>query len=344
LQNNASTLFSTDRAFLIHCPSMNSKEFSESGLKVINIEAKTIENLSKQIGPSFEKACELLFNCRGHIIVIGIGKSGHIGNKIAATFASTGSPAFFIHATEANHGDLGMVNSKDVVLAISHSGETDELISLLPTLKMLKIPVILLTGKAHSTLAQQATVSINMTIEHEACPLGLAPTSSTTAALVMGDALAIALLNARGFTSADFAKVHPKGHLGRRLLLKVADIMHKGSEIPDVITGTPVIQALLEISRKRLGMTIITDKKNNLLGIFTDGDLRRSLDQDLDLKTTPIDKVMTQNCKTITGDRLATEALQLMEDNKITALVVIDPAKKPCGVVHIHDILLQGIK
>ncbi|MES2998600.1 MAG: KpsF/GutQ family sugar-phosphate isomerase [Pseudomonadota bacterium] len=326
---------------------MNSKKFCASGLNVIKIEAKAINGLMQQmqqIGPSFAKACDLLFHCEGHIIVIGIGKSGHIGNKIAATLASTGSPAFFVHAAEANHGDLGMINSKDVVLALSYSGETDELISILPTLKLLKIPFILLTGGPHSTLAQQATVSLNIGIEEEACPLGLAPTSSSTAMLVMGDAIAVSLLNARGFTRHDFAKVHPKGQLGRRLLLKVADIMHTGDTIPRVMAGTPVIQALLEISKKRLGMAVITNKEQQLLGIFTDGDLRRTIDQGLDLQSTRIEQAMTANCKTIAADQLATEALRVMEDNKITTLVIINSTKKPLGVIHIHDILSQGIK
>jgi arabinose-5-phosphate isomerase len=322
---------------------MNDKKFSESALELIKIEGKAVNGLAKQIDISFEQACELLFNCQGHIIVIGIGKSGHIGNKIAATLASTGSPAFFIHAAEANHGDLGMINAKDVVLALSYSGETDELISVLPTLKLLKIPFILLTGNPHSTLAQQATVSLDIGIKQEACPLGLAPTSSSTAMLVLGDALAISLLNARGFTHEDFAKVHPKGRLGRRLLLKVADIMQSGAAIPQVKSGTPVIDALLEISQKRLGMTTIT-KNDRFLGIFTDGDLRRTIDQGLDLHTTLIDKVMSSNCKTIDANQLATEALRLMEDNKITALVIIDATKKPVGVIHIHDILAKGIK
>ncbi|MES2141825.1 MAG: KpsF/GutQ family sugar-phosphate isomerase [Pseudomonadota bacterium] len=323
------------------------KKFSESALAVIKTEAEAINGLARQIGPDFEKVCRILFNCEGHIIVIGIGKSGHIGNKIAATLASTGSPAFFIHAAEANHGDLGMINAKDVVLAISHSGETDELITILPTLKLLQIPFILLTGNTHSTLAQQATVTLTISIDQEACPLGLAPTSSSTAALVMGDAIAVSLLKARSFTCEDFAKVHPKGRLGRRLLLRVSDIMHKDTAIPRVTSGTHVINALLEISEKRLGMTIITNKENDLLGIFTDGDLRRTIDKGLDLHTTPIDNVMTRNCKTITADQLAIEALRIMEDKKITTLVVIDPidpVKKPLGVIHIHDILSQGIK
>lgn len=322
---------------------MNDKKFSESALELIKIEGKAVSDLVKHIDVNFEKACELLFNCQGHIIVIGIGKSGHIGNKIAATLASTGSPAFFIHAAEANHGDLGMINAKDVVLALSYSGETDELVSILPTLKLLKIPFILLTGNPHSTLAQQATVSLDIGIKQEACPLGLAPTSSSTTMLVMGDALAVSLLNARGFTQEDFAKVHPKGRLGRRLLLKVADIMQSGAAIPQVKSGTPVMDALLEISQKRLGMTTVT-KNGQLLGIFTDGDLRRTIDQGLDLHTTLIDKVMSSDCKTIDANQLATEALRLMEDNKITTLVIVDDTKKPLGVIHIHDILAKGIK
>lgn len=322
---------------------MSNKKFRESGLNVIKIESEAITRLANQIDDSFEKACDLLLHCQGHIIVIGIGKSGHIGNKIAATLASTGSPAFFVHAAEANHGDLGMINAKDVILALSHSGETDELISILPTLKLLEVPFILLTGNPDSTLAQQATVTLNIPIKQEACPLGLAPTSSSTAALVMGDAIAVSLLNARGFTSDHFARVHPKGHLGRRLLLKVSNIMHKGTEIPSVTSGTRLIDALIEISRKRLGMTLIT-KNNQLLGIFTDGDLRRTIDQGLDLHTILIDEVMTTDCKTIGEEQLATEALREMKNNNITLLVIIDSTKKPLGVLHIHDILRQGIK
>ncbi len=322
---------------------MKTKKFSESARKVIEIEGNTILGLLDKIDTNFERACEILFNCQGHIIVIGIGKSGHIGNKIAATLASTGSPAFFIHAAEANHGDLGMINCKDVVLAISYSGETEELISILPTLKSLNIPFILITGNPHSTLSQQATVTLHITIKQEACPLGLAPTSSSTAVLVMGDAIAVSLLNRRNFTRDDFAKVHPKGQLGRRLLLKVADIMHTGSAMPRVISGTPLIQTLFEISQKRLGMAIIIDQDQHLLGIFTDGDLRRAIDQDLNLKTTLVDQVMTSRCKTINKDQLAAEALEKMEAGKITTLIVVDE-KKPLGVIHIHDILSQGIK
>ncbi|MGC1854329.1 MAG: KpsF/GutQ family sugar-phosphate isomerase [Candidatus Aquirickettsiella sp.] len=322
---------------------MHIKKFSESARKVIEAEGKAILSLLKQIDSNFEQTCELLLNCQGHIVVIGIGKSGHIGNKIAATLASTGSPAFFIHAAEANHGDLGMINSKDVVIAISHSGETDELISILPTLKLLNIPFILITGNPLSTLAQQSTITIHINIEQEACPLGLAPTCSSTAALVIGDAIAIALLNMRGFNSDDFAKVHPKGQLGRRLLLKVADIMHTGVAIPIVKSGTSLVQTLFEVSQKRLGMTIITDKHQRLLGIFTDGDLRRAIDQGLNLQTTLVDEVMTPTCKTINKDRLAAEALRIMEASKITTLIIVDKEKKPLGVVHIHDILSQGI-
>lgn len=322
---------------------MHTKKFSESARKVIETEGKTILSLLNQIDSNFEHACEFLLNCQGHIVVIGIGKSGHIGNKIAATLASTGSPAFFIHAAEANHGDLGMINSKDVVLAISHSGETDELITILPTLKLLNIPFILITGNIQSTLAQQATVTIHIPIEQEACPLGLAPTSSSTAALVLGDAIAISLLDMRGFSSDDFAKVHPKGQLGRRLLLKVADIMHTGAAIPNVKSGTPLVQTLFEVSQKRLGMAIVTDNNQRLLGIFTDGDLRRAIDQGLNLQSTLVDQVMTSNCKTISKDRLAAEALRIMEASKITTLIIVNEDKKPLGVVHIHDILSQRI-
>jgi arabinose-5-phosphate isomerase len=323
---------------------MSGQPFCLSGRQVIETEAKAIAGLLDQLGPNFERACRLLFACQGHIIVTGLGKSGHIGNKIAATLASTGSPAFFLHAAEANHGDLGMINSKDVVLALSHSGETDELISMIPALKLFNIPCIVMTGNPKSTLAQQATVTLNISIQEEACPLGLTPTSSSTAALVMGDAIAVALLKARGFTSDDFAKVHPRGNLGRRLLLRVANIMHTGPAIPQVISGTRVIDALMEISRKRLGLVVVTNQEQELLGLLTDSDLRRALEKEFNLYTTEIDQIMTKNCKIIDADRLATEALRVMEENKITALVTVDPTKKLQGIVHIHDILSQGIQ
>lgn len=322
----------------------SNEKLCELGLAVIQTEAKAVADLAGRIDEHFAKACRLLLACEGRIIVIGMGKSGHIGNKIAATLASTGSPAFFVHPAEASHGDFGMITKNDVVLAMSNSGETKELITLLPLIKLLGIELIALTGNPNSTLAKEATIHINVSVEQEACPLGLAPTSSTTATLAMGDALAIALLEARGFTSEDFAKVHPKGNLGLRLLLRVEDVMHIDDSIPCVKTGTRLSVALIEMSQKRLGMTTIVDHDNKLIGIFTDGDLRRAFDMDIDIHKTLIDQIMTTKCKTVSPHLLAAEALHIMETYKITVLVVIDAERVPIGVVHIHDILLAGMK
>jgi len=320
------------------------QKFRDLGRKVIEIEAKAVADLVNRIDDQFAKACELLLACTGRIVVLGIGKSGHIGNKIAATLASTGSPAFFVHAAEASHGDLGMITKQDIVLAISNSGETNELVTILPLIKLLNIPLIALSGNATSTLAKQATVYLDVSVAEEACPLGLAPTSSTTATMAMGDALAISLLEARGFTADDFAKVHPKGTLGLRLLLHVRDVMHTGDKIPSVLSGAKLTSALLEISQKRLGITTIVDQNNKLVGIYTDGDLRRTVDRGLDLHQTIIDEVMSTNCKTISADILASEALNIMETYKITALVVTNQNNNPVGIVHIHDILIAGMK
>lgn len=274
---------------------------------------------------------------------MGVGKSGHISKKIAATLASTGSPAFFIHPSEAKHGDMGMVSKKDVIIALSNSGESEELISILPSIKHLDIPLIALTGRPSSSLAKAASVNLDVSIDKEACPLGLAPTSSTTAALVMGDALAMALLDSRGFTENDFALSHPGGTLGRRLLLKVEEIMHKEKDIPIISDHSSLKQTLVEMTQKKLGMTTIVNGKGELVGIFTDGDVRRAFDKNMNIDTTQIDSIMSKNPKTIHSQMLAAEALGIMESFKITSLVVVDEKHRPSGIIHIHDILRAGV-
>lgn len=311
--------------------------------RVLDIESNAIAQLQHYLNADFEHACKLMFECKGRIVVIGMGKSGHISNKIAATLASTGSPAFFVHPGEASHGDLGMITPNDVVLALSNSGETDEVLKILPVLKRLDIPVIAMTGNPQSTLARHATVHVQVSVQQEACPLGLAPTASTTAALAMGDAMAVSLLEARGFSADDFALSHPGGSLGRRLLLRICDIMHTGEQIPLVDAGASLPEALLEISKKGLGMTGITDSSGQLCGIFTDGDLRRVLDQRLDIHNTPIKAVMTANCVTVQPQMLAAEALQIMEKKKINALLVVDEHRVPIGAFNMHDLLKAGV-
>jgi arabinose-5-phosphate isomerase len=311
---------------------------------VISTEIAAITNLLHSINDDFFAACKLLLACEGRIIVTGIGKSGHIGNKIAATFASTGSPAFFLHPSEASHGDIGVITTKDVVIALSNSGTTNELLAILPTIKLLNVPLISITGYPDSTLAKNATVNLNINAPKEACPLGLVPTSSTTATLVMGDALAVALFEARGFTIEDFARSHPGGSLGKRLLLRVDDIMRTGQAIPKVAKTALLSEALVEISQKRLGMTTIVDEQRKLVGVFTDGDLRRAIDKNLDIHTISICDIMTTNCKTIVAGTLAFEALQIMEQYKITTLVILSNDNIPIGVIHLHDLLSAGLK
>lgn len=315
------------------------EDLCEVGQSVINIEANAVKDLLPRIDHQFAKACHFLLNCQGRIVVTGMGKSGHIGSKIAATLASTGSPAFFVHPGEASHGDMGMITSKDVVLAISYSGNTDELITLLPFVKRLGVPLVTLTGKKDSSLALQATVNLDVSVTEEACPLGLAPTSSTTATLAMGDALAIALLKARGFTEKDFALSHPGGALGRRLLLQVDDIMHTGSYIPKVYESAVISEALIEMSHKGLGMTAIVNETETLLGIFTDGDLRRALNKGFDINRTPISKVMTLQCKTVELGTLAASVVKIMENYKINAVLVIDAHHRLVGALNMHDLL-----
>ncbi|OGT85345.1 MAG: D-arabinose 5-phosphate isomerase [Gammaproteobacteria bacterium RIFCSPLOWO2_12_FULL_52_10] len=309
------------------------------GRAVIDTEAQAITALMSRINANFADACTHILNCRGRVVVLGMGKSGHIGGKIAATLASTGTPAFFVHPGEASHGDLGMITSQDVVIALSNSGETDEIVTLLPVIKRLQVPLIAFSGNPKSTLARTADVNIDVSVAKEACPLGLAPTSSTTAALVMGDALAVALLEAKGFGPKDFALSHPGGTLGRRLLLHVDDIMHRGGEIPQVTTDALLSNALLEMTQKGLGMTAIVDAENKLMGIYTDGDLRRSLDHGVDVHTTRIGSVMTRNCKTAKANILAAEALSLMEAHKINALIITDDNNTVIGVLNMHDLL-----
>ncbi len=318
-------------------------DFLQSAKRTINLEAAAVSDLLQHLDQNFIKACELMLNCSGRVIVTGMGKSGHIGKKIAATLASTGTPSFFVHPGEASHGDLGMITEHDVVIALSNSGETAEVVTIIPLLKRMKAPLISITANPNSNLSKAADANLHIGVEREACPLDLAPTSSTTTQLVLGDALAIALLEARGFSAEDFAFSHPGGSLGRRLLLKVSDVMHTGSDIPCVTATTSLRESLLEVTQKRLGMTAVVNDSNELQGIFTDGDLRRALDQNTDLQHTPIDQVMTQNCTTVTRDMLAAECLQIMESKKINALIVTDQSNKPVGALNMHDLLKAGV-
>nr|VFJ93124.1 MAG: arabinose-5-phosphate isomerase [Candidatus Kentron sp. H]VFJ94013.1 MAG: arabinose-5-phosphate isomerase [Candidatus Kentron sp. H]VFK00682.1 MAG: arabinose-5-phosphate isomerase [Candidatus Kentron sp. H] len=313
------------------------------GVAVIGTEAEAIRALIPRIDNRFAKACRYILSCEGRIVIIGMGKSGHIGKKMAATFASTGTPAFFVHPGEAAHGDLGMLTDRDVVLALSNSGETEEILAILPVIKRLAIPLIILTGSPSSHMARFADVVIDVGVEKEACPLGLAPTASTTAALVMGDALAVALLDARGFSAEDFALAHPKGRLGRRLLLRLADIMHTGEAMPRVRTGAATGEALMEMTRAQLGTAVVVDPDDGVLGIFTDGDLRRALDQEIDIRSAPIDELMTRDCITVPPDLLAVEGLALMQSEKINALVVVDDGKHLAGVLNMHNFLRAGV-
>lgn len=318
-------------------------DFCTLGLAVIETEAQAIFELTQKIDERFEKACQLLLACKGRIVVTGMGKSGHIGSKLAATFSSTGSPAFFVHPGEASHGDLGMITRQDTVVAISHSGDTFEIITILPLLKRLEVPLITLTGNANSTLAKAANVNLDVSIKQEACPLGLAPTTSTTAALVMGDALAIALLQARGFSAEDFALSHPGGSLGKRLLLKIDELCHKGHQLPLVTENATISEALIEVTEKKLGMTCVINSQGHLVGVYTDGDIRRTLTNQFDINTTPLKEVMTKGCKTIQKGILAAEALTIMQKHSITSLVVIDESNRPEAVIHLHDLLKAGV-
>jgi arabinose-5-phosphate isomerase len=315
------------------------------GLNVLETEALAITDLTHKIDHSFVNAARVLLGCTGRVVVTGMGKSGHIARKIAATMASTGTPTFFLHPAEASHGDLGMLTKQDVLLTLSNSGETEEILCILPLVKRLGIPIISMTGNPDSTLAKHSTAHLNVSVQKEACPLGLAPTASTTAALAMGDALALAVLEARGFTAEDFAQSHPRGRLGKRLLLKIDDIMHKGPAVPRVPENAKLAKALMEMTQKRLGFTTIVAEHDpeHLLGIFTDGDLRRTFEKGINIHETPISDVMTKNCKTMTIGALASEALHLMEKIKSFDLPVLDNDGKLVGALNLHDLLRAGV-
>lgn len=323
---------------------MNHEQIIKMGRAVVDTETTAIQVLKSRIDDQFVRACEYMLTCRGRIVVTGMGKSGHIGGKIAATLASTGSPAFFVHPGDASHGDLGMITAQDVVLVLSNSGGTDEILTIVPLIKRLGAPLIALTGNPRSRLASEADVHLDVSVEREACPLGLAPTSSTTATLVMGDALAISLLESRGFTADDFALSHPGGRLGKRLLLHVADLMHSDDSLPKVNRQARLAEALIEMSQKGLGMTTVVDDNDHLLGIFTDGDLRRLLDHgQIDIQTQKISDVMTRSFTTIAKDRLAAEALQFMDSKRINALPVVDGDNRLIGALNMHDLLRAGV-
>ena len=323
--------------------SPDSQQLKSLGLAVVNTEIEAITALRDRINDEFVQACQHLLKCTGRIIVIGMGKSGHIAGKIAATLASTGSPAFFVHPGEASHGDLGMITNKDVVLILSNSGKTTEILTILPLIKRLGIPLVAMTGNPDSILAKSANAHLDVSAEKEACPLGLAPTSSTTTALVMGDALAISLLEARGFTAEDFALSHPGGNLGRRLLLHVRDIMHTGNAIP-IISDTALLRdALIEMTDKGLGMTAVVSDNNTILGIFTDGDLRRVLAETVDIHSSLIADFMTENCITGSPNMLAAEILELMQRYKINALLITDEQQQLVGAINMHDLLRAGV-
>jgi arabinose-5-phosphate isomerase len=322
---------------------MASSDFIKSGLRTVEMESLAVGQLAPCINSDFERACETILACEGRVVVTGMGKSGHIGNKIAATLASTGTPAFFVHPGEASHGDLGMITKNDVVIAISNSGSTAEVVTILPLIKRLGIPLISMTGDPESILSQSACANLDVSVTSEACPLNLAPTTSTTVTLVMGDALAIALLESRGFSAEDFAFSHPGGALGRKLLLRVGDIMHGETEVPRVGANQLLQDALLEMTEKGFGMTTVVDSNNTLMGVFTDGDLRRVIDQSIDIGTATMEQVMSANPRTIGDAILAAEALTIMESASITALIVEDHSRHPIGVLHMHDILRAGV-
>ena len=322
---------------------MDSFDYIKSGLRTIRLEAEAVANLAERINENFTSACELMRQCSGRVIVTGMGKSGHIGKKIAATLASTGTPAFFVHPAEANHGDLGMITKDDVILAISYSGGSSEIVSLLPLFKRAGIKIISMCSNSKSPLAEVAEVNLDISVLSEACPLDLAPTSSTTATLALGDALAIALLEARGFTAEDFAFSHPGGALGRKLLLRLRDIMHTGENIPCVSPTASLSQALMVMTDKGFGMTTVMDENQNLLGIYTDGDLRRSIDKGIDIRTARVDQLMNPRPKCLNENMLAAEALRVMEQTKINVLLVNNDQQILVGVIKINDILRAGI-
>jgi len=311
--------------------------------RVFEVEQHGLEQLKQKIGDDFVEAINCIANCKGHVVVIGMGKSGHIGNKISATLASTGTPAFFVHPGEASHGDLGMITAGDLVLAISNSGETEEVLAILPLIKRMGVKLISMTGKPHSSLAKNADIHIDVSVSEEACPLGLAPTASTTATLVMGDALAVTLLQIRGFTKEDFAMSHPAGSLGKKLLLGIEDVMRTGDEIPQVLLTAGFSEALVEMNQKGLGMTAVVHENGKVAGVFTDGDLRRTLDDLYHIKEKTMAELATQNPIMIHQSKMAVEAAQIMETNKIHSLLVVDDANYLVGALNIHDLLRAGV-
>ncbi|MCV6638611.1 KpsF/GutQ family sugar-phosphate isomerase [Candidatus Albibeggiatoa sp. nov. NOAA] len=318
-------------------------DFRTLGLAVVHTESQAVSSLAERIDESFIEACNVFLRCKARVVVIGIGKSGHIGSKIAATLASTGTPSFFVHPGEASHGDMGMIVEDDVVLAISNSGETDEILTILPLIKRLGVPLVSLTGNSRSTIAKASTVNLDVSVAKEACPLGLAPTSSTTAALVMGDALAVALLTAKGISADDFARSHPGGRLGKRLLLQSSDIMHSDDQLPKVPLETTLRDAIVEMNSKSLGITAIVDHEDRVKGIITDGDLRRAFDKQMDVHNTLVNEIMTSNCVMIEQDSLAVDALQAMQQHKISALLIVDEHDKLVGALNMHDLLRAGV-
>ena len=311
--------------------------------EVLEIESRAVENLRARLNDDFVAACKLCMDTQGRVVVTGMGKSGHVSNKIAATLASTGTPAFFMHPAEASHGDVGMITKHDLLLTVSYSGETAEVITILPVVKRMGAKLLSMTGNPNSTLAKAADVHLDISVAEEACPLNLAPTASTTATLAMGDALAVALLKNRGFTAEDFARSHPSGNLGKRLLLRVADVMRSGERIPAIGADVNLRDALLEMTEKGLGMTAVVDADNKILGIFTDGDLRRTLDSGADVRSTVIRDVMHRDCKTTSADVLAAEALHILEENKITSLLVADEDGVLVGALNVHDLFREGL-
>ena len=319
------------------------KELVALAAKVLDIESRAVADLVARLDDNFAAACELCLAVEGRIVVTGMGKSGHIGGKIAATLASTGTPSFFMHPAEASHGDLGMITQQDLLLAVSYSGETDEVVTILPLVKRMGAKLISLTGKPGSTLATAADVHLDVSISEEACPLNLAPTASTTATLAMGDALAVALLECRGFTAEDFALSHPSGSLGKKLLLRVADVMHTGEGVPFVGPDVKVTDGLLEMSKKGLGITAIVAKDRKILGVFTDGDLRRALDKEINVHNTRMSDVMHKGGITVGPDMMAAEAVHVLDEKKITALLVADEDERLVGALNIHDLFRAGV-
>ena len=317
--------------------------FKQQALQVLTIEAQAVADLAAKIDDRFDTACELILACEGRVVVTGMGKSGHIGGKIAATLASTGTPAFFVHPGEASHGDLCMITAKDLVIGISNSGETNEILKLIPLLKRLGIPLITMSGDPDSSLGKAANVVIDVGVREEACPMNLAPTASTTATLAMGDALAVALLDNRGFTKEDFALSHPGGSLGKQLLLTIADLMHSGDDMPVVESKEKLSAGLMQMTSKGLGMTAVTDSNGILLGILTDGDLRRAVDRHGDIRDIAIAEIMSRKCKTVRPEMLAVEAVLILEDNRINGLIVVDADNRAIGALNVHDLLRAGI-